>query len=349
MRIVHVASGREWRGGQRQTLLLARGLAVSHNITTRVLTGRGTPLARHLTDAGVETITPRWSAGLDPRALLALIRTLERDTIVHAHDNHAHALVATVARLQRIMVVATRRVDLPIRHPARWRRADAVIALSASIAKRLAADDVAPDRIHVIPPAIDLTHALHASPWPVGVPRSPDGVPLVVTIAALTDEKGVASLLDAAAQVHRRIHDVRFLVLGDGPNRHALLERRAQLGLEDVVMLPGHVDAPEAVLAYATLYAQPSLSEGFGSSVLDALARGVPAIVSDTGGLPDAVAEGGGRLVRPGDAAALAAGIVELLSDHRIRAELGAAGRVAAQRFGIERLVSDTLDVYRSL
>lgn len=349
MHIVHVASGREWRGGQRQTLLLARGLAAHGGIETRVFTGRDTPLARHLAGASVVTVALPWGIGLDPRALFALTRILDRGAIVHAHDNHAHALVATVAHVRRIKVVATRRLDLPIRHPARWRRADAVIALSGAVAARLVAGGVARDRIHVIPPAIDLAEVSRVSPWPTNVARPPEGVPLVVTIAALTDEKGVEVLLNAAAHVHRHMPDVRFMVLGEGPARPALLARRAQHGLEHVVALPGQVDAPEAILACATLYAQPSFSEGFGSSVLDALARGVPVIASDTGGLPDAVAGGGGQLVRPGDADALAAAIITLLADHRARTELGAAARVAAQRFGIERLVSDTLDVYRSL
>lgn len=328
---------------------MTRGLTARADVETLVITGRDTVLAQRLADAGVETVTPRWDIGLDPRALLAITRTLHSGTIVHAHDNHAHALVAMTPRLRQVRVVATRRVDLPIRRPARWRNADAVIALSGSIAKRLANHGISRERIHVIPPAIDLAAALDVSPWPTGLPRPPEDVPLVVTIAALTDEKGVDALLRAAALVHRQMPGVRFLILGDGPNRRALEERRAELRLEHVVMLPGHIDAPESILGHATLYVQPSLSEGFGSSVLDALARGVPTIVSDTGGLPDAVAGGGGQLVPPGHPDALAAAIIALLSDHRLRADLGAAARAGAQRFGIERLVSDTLDVYRSL
>jgi len=119
--------------------------------------------------------------------------------------------------------------------------------------------------------------------------------------------------------------------------------------VDEVVSMPGSVPRPEGVLTRATLLIQPSRHEGFGSVVLEALALGVPVVASAVGGLPDALAGGGGVLVPPNDPTALANAVAGLLAEPARRAALGEAGRAAAAGFGVERLVQRTLDVYRSL
>jgi glycosyltransferase involved in cell wall biosynthesis len=79
------------------------------------------------------------------------------------------------------------------------------------------------------------------------------------------------------------------------------------------------------------------------------MAAGVPVVASDTGGLPEALAGGGGLLVPPGNADRLAAAVRQLLDNPAEREALGAAGRSAATQFAVPRLVARTLDVYRSL
>src|SRR5690606_6528406 len=112
----------------------------------------------------------------------------------------------------------------------------------------------------------------------------------VACVAALTPEKGIDMLLEAAARLHHTHPDVEWIVLGEGPQRDALERRRHTLELDHVVTFAGHVEYPEAVLDGAVVVVQPSRSEGFGSSVLDALARGVPVVASATGGLPESLA-----------------------------------------------------------
>jgi len=87
--VVHVASGREWRGGQRQVWLLARALAKRDDVTQVVVTGHDSELARRLTADKIPTATPRWNSAVDVRALLATLRATDRSTILHAHDSHA--------------------------------------------------------------------------------------------------------------------------------------------------------------------------------------------------------------------------------------------------------------------
>jgi glycosyltransferase involved in cell wall biosynthesis len=116
-----------------------------------------------------------------------------------------------------------------------------------------------------------------------------------------------------------------------------------------VVDLAGFVPAPEAILREATVAVQPSISEGLGSSVLDALALGIPVVSTTAGGLPEALAHGGGVLVPPGSPMELAAAVGHLLDNEAERERHGATGRLAAGHFSVDQLVQRTLDVYRSV
>lgn len=347
--MIHVASGREWRGGQRQVLLLARGLASLPEVETSVVTGVGTTLAERLSAAGVPVHPVHWSMGLDPRVVGALLGELAADVIVHAHDSHAHTLADAAIRIRGGRLVVTRRVEFPIRRAGHWRRVDRVIALSGPVRDRLIAAEVPADRITVIPPGVDLAALESPPPWPAAVDLALAERSFLVTVAALTPEKGVDVLLDAAAHLQASHPEITWIVLGDGPQRDRLLARRKALGLEAVVMLPGHVEHPEAVVARARVMVQPSRSEGFGSSVLEALALGIPVVATQAGGLPESLAAGGGLLVPPGDPAALAGAVARILDDPALHERLSGDGRAAAEGFSAARLVSRTLDVYRSL
>ena len=346
---MHLASGREWRGGQRQVLILAAGLMGHAQVDSVVVTGKGTELARRLTAAGVPIFVVPWALGLDPRVAVHAMSALRPGAIMHAHDSHSHALADAISRMRDTPIVVTRRVTTMIKNPRRYKSAAAVIAISSAVRDLLLRAGVAAERIHVIPDAVDIAHVTAQQEWPAEIaPVAPD-TPLIVCVAALTREKGVEVLIDAAAVLRRTHPGARWLVLGEGPDRAALEARSRALGTDEVVTLAGFVNAPEAVLRRATIAVQPSHSEGLGSSVLDALALGVPVVATRVGGLPDALAFGGGLLVAPNSPVELSGAVARLLDDRVERERLGSTGRLAALEFAAERLVQRTLDVYRSV
>jgi glycosyltransferase involved in cell wall biosynthesis len=349
-RVILLASGREWRGGQRQVMLLARGLADAGGpVESVVVTGDDSVLADRCRAVGVTVHGVTWRVGIDPRVMPGLLSLIGPGTIIHAHDQHAHTLADAAVRIRGGRVVVTRRVDFAIRHPGRWRRVAHAIALSQPVRDRIIAAGVAPTRISVIPAGVVLGGLDPGPPWAeVVAQRRPDHR-LIVAIAALSAEKGLDVLLDAAALIAPAHPDLTWVVLGEGRERAALEARRDSLGLGAVVSFPGHVEHPEAALAQAELLVQPSRSEGFGSSVLDALALGVPIVASDAGGLPESLAAGGGVLVPAGDAPALARAVAALLDDSGQRERLSGDGRLAAQEFALPRLVQRTLEVYRAV
>jgi glycosyltransferase involved in cell wall biosynthesis len=230
--VVHVASGREWRGGQRQVWLLARELA-RLGVPQRVVTGAGSELARRLRAAGIPVRETPWRAGLDPRVLLALGAELRRGAaLLHAHDAHALTLAGLSAWTRRTPLIVTRRVDFHLRRRGFWGRARRVIAISDAVAAVLRADGIDPARIVVVRSGVDLTQAETA--LPIGVRARlglPAGASLAVHLGALVPHKDQATLLGAAALLRPRCPDLHWAIAGGGPLRGDLEGLRDRLAL----------------------------------------------------------------------------------------------------------------------
>ena len=161
--------------------------------------------------------------------------------------------------------------------------------------------------------------------------------------------KGQRHLIDAARRVVRELPDVRFLIVGEGELRPALERQVRDLGLERHVLLPGFRTDVLGLQKALDVFVMSSITEGLGSAMLDAMACGRPVVATRTGGIPEAVHDGvNGLLVPPHDDAALAAAIVRLLQDDALRERLGGAARQRiVNEFSVDRMVANTLDVYR--
>jgi glycosyltransferase involved in cell wall biosynthesis len=146
------------------------------------------------------------------------------------------------------------------------------------------------------------------------------------------------------------VPDARFVILGEGELRESLEKHVKELGLERHVFLPGFQTDVLALQKSFDIFAMSSVTEGLGSSMLDALACGTAVVGTRAGGIPEAIDhERTGLLVRPQHADELAAAIVRLLKDPELRATLGAAGRAHVEReFSVEKMVEGTLAVYQS-
>jgi glycosyltransferase involved in cell wall biosynthesis len=347
--VLHVASGREWRGGQRQVWLLARELA-RLGVAQRVVTGAGSELGRRLRGAGIPVVETAWRVGLDPRVVLALRREQHRGVLLlHAHDAHALTLAGLAAWSHPTPLIVTRRVDFHLRRRGFWGRACRVIAISDAVAAVLRADGIDPSRVVVVRSGVDLAQAETA--LPIGI-RSrlglAAGVPLAVHLGALVPHKDHATLLGAAALLRPRCSDLHWAIAGEGPLRGELERLRDRLGVGDRVHFLGQLPEPLGLLAEADLFVMSSREEGLGTSVLDAMARGIPVASTDAGGLPEMLGNGAGLVVPATDPAALAGAVERLVRDPVLRRELGGRGREAARRFSAARMAEEVLTVYRS-
>ena len=355
---LHIDSARTWRGGQNQVLLTVLGLrSLGHRA---MLVAHPAGELRQRAKEGHDVIGLAPATEMDLSAAWRLSRLLKRlkPDIVHAHDPHGVAMAALAlsmsTQLAKPPLVASRRVDFHMKGNAlsRWkyRQVGCFICASEAIRQMLVADGVPPAYAVTVHEGIDLGHVaaappadLHADLW------LPHHAPIVGNVAALVPHKGQRHLVEAAAIVVTQVPDARFVIAGEGELRAALERQIKERRLEKHVFLAGFRPDILSVHKGFDIFVMSSVTEGLGTSLLDAMACGKPVVATTAGGIPEVVADGEtGLLVPPRDDAALAAAIIRLLKDSPLRAAMGAAGeRRVRERFSSERMVQDTLDVYR--
>jgi len=359
---LHVDTARTWRGGQNQVLLTVNGLrAIGHRAA---LVAHPDGELRRRAAEGLELIPIAPRTEMDLSAAWKFSRLLKRldPDVIHAHDPHgvamsalALSLVAGSARGGPVPpLVASRRVDFHLKGNSfsRWkyRQVDCFIAASEAIRKMLVADGVDADRTVTVHEGIDVDY-VRAAP-PVNVHEAfflPHGAPVVGNVAALVPHKGQRYLIDAAHLVVQQLPDARFVILGEGELREHLEKQVHEHHLEKHVWLPGfRTDVLGCIKAF-DLFVMSSVTEGLGTSLLDAMAASRPIVATSAGGIPEIVEDGvTGLLVPPRDHAALAAAIVRLLRDDEARRRMGDAGFARVnERFTVERMVEMTADLYK--
>jgi glycosyltransferase involved in cell wall biosynthesis len=154
-------------------------------------------------------------------------------------------------------------------------------------------------------------------------------------VAALRPEKNHAMLLQVAVKL-RDVHpELRWLIVGDGPERDGLQSMAATLGVADRVHFMGTRSDTERILAALDLFALCSLNEASPVSILEALACGVPVVSTDVGSVKESILEGRtGRLVPSGDVEAFSAAVHAVLADPQVGRQMGSAGREHVCRTG---------------
>lgn len=230
-----------------------------------------------------------------------------------------------------------------LRIDERWCRR--IIAVSQSVKTDLIArTSLRDDLVTVIASGVE-TGAHFESP----VPFDPGHIPVVGTAGPLEAVKGVPFFLSAAQQVLDAGREVEFLVAGAGPEESNLRRLARELGISDkVTFVPYLLDFADS-LAAMDVFVLPSLQQGLGTVMLEAMSLGRPVIATGVGGVYSVVREGEtGLMVPPSNSGDLARRIVELLDDPvRARAIGTAARQLVESQFRVDRMVQQTADLYR--
>ena len=367
---LHVDTARTWRGGQNQVLLTVNGLRAIGQRATLVAHPSGE--LRQRAAEGLELIPLAPRTEMDLSAAWKLARLLKRlgPDVIHAHDPHGVAMAALALSLgsaaaasrgqsgrpsggPQPALVVSRRVDFHLKSNSfsRWkhRQVDCFLAASDAIRQMLLSDGVPPERAVTVHEGIDVDHVLAAPP--VNVHEAfwlPHHAPIVGNVAALVPHKGQRYLIDAARLVVHEIPDARFVILGEGELREHLERQVREHHLEKHVLLPGFRTDVLGCIKGFDVFAMSSVTEGLGTSLLDAMACRRPIVATRAGGIPEIVEDGvTGLLVPPRDAEALAGAAVRALKDDALRVRMGEAGFARVrERFTVERMVAETAAVY---
>jgi glycosyltransferase involved in cell wall biosynthesis len=361
LRVLHVDTGREWRGGQNQVFGLLRALRDEPGLEQILCAPPGSPLIARATEIGVAAIPLPLRGEFDLRSSRALRREIiEREIdVVHTHDAHAHGIALRAARpLVHVRLVVHRRVDFPIRSGWLGRRkhgprVDRYVAISAGVAGVLTDCGIPPGKIEIIPSGID-THRFDQIPEDVSLRRDlgvPPDAPLIGNVAALVDHKGHRFLIEAMPRVIEQVPGAHCAIVGEGPLRADLERRIREVGLEGRIHLAGWRDEIGACLRDFDVFCLSSHLEGLVTSLLDATLFGLPLVAFEAGGVPDVVIDGDtGWLVPNRDSEALAAALAEALTGgEEARQRAGRARRRTLDHFAIKRTAEKTLALWRRL
>jgi glycosyltransferase involved in cell wall biosynthesis len=378
LKILHVDSGREWRGGQQQVLYLTQGLE-ERGVVSVVATPQGSPLAQRLRRQNLPVIELPPSFPFSPRSIRTIQNLLaDRNwNLVHAHTAHAHTQMFLAFRLppprpfHRPGLVVSRRVDfVPARDPLTRLKytgtGQTFICVSDAIRGVLETYGVPGSSLRVVRSGVPLPGVSTPSdPLPSDDPlrrererrdlRSELGVPadgvLIGSIAQLVEHKGHRYLLEALPSVVAAMPGAHLVLLGSGDQEKDLRRQAARLSLNGALTFAGFRPLARRYLPAMDLFVSASVEEGLGTSLLDAQAAGVAVVGTRAGGMPEAIEDGvTGMLVEPSDPKQLAAAIIEVLGDQDLRRRMGRAGRRwVAENFSTARMVEETLAVSREI
>lgn len=370
MRVVHIIKVIRIAGAEQHLITLLSGLREQHIHAQMILlvepnnpmenyiaalTAKGVPVQpmviRHHADV---TLIPRLRQALE---------ALTPD-IVHTHLIHADLYGTLAARWLGVPVISSRHNDDAFRYRAAvrlanrtlWKMIAAGIAISDAIEDfSIKVEGATPKQMHRVHYGLDTSvQPLNRSEAKRKLIRElnlPDDTTLVGMVCRLVDQKGVRYGLEAFTQVAESFPKAHLLIAGEGPLRPELEAKVNAAGLSNRVHFLGWRSDAVALMAGLDILLAPSLWEGFGLVMLEAMAQQTPVIASRVSAIPEVVVDREtGLLVEPKDVDGLKKALTELLKDAALRQHMGLMGRDRMETaFSAKRMVEETMAVYHTV
>jgi glycosyltransferase involved in cell wall biosynthesis len=349
--VLLVAGPFEVRGSSAYSLRLAEGLA-AHGIEPTILTPNAdlvSPSRRERLSILIHSRLqlPIWGKVVRESVVRELAGQLP--DLIHIQSWSAYRTGVSLARKLERPFVLTVSNYLPhhvrFRFDSKWGRK--IIAVSQSVkSDLLSRTNLDSSLISVIHAGVDVSPSIRALPV-----FAPGRIPVVGTAGPLEAVKGNVYFLGAAQRVVAALPETEFLIAGSGPEEENLRHLVRDLGINRNVTFVSNLFEFTASLAAMDIFCLPSLRQGLGTVMLEAMALGRPVIASGVGGIYSVIQDDRtGLVVPPSDSARLAERILELLHDPVRARSLGEAGRrLVCEEFGVARMVSQTADVYREI
>ena len=360
MSLFQVDAGKEWRGGQRQSFLLAKEIQ-KKGYPLEFVVQPESPLFERVQEANIPVTPIKIHNEFDLTAALRLARVMrkKKSVLVHFHDSRSLAIGSYAASLARIPLrIISRRVDFALnKNPFSQRKykksVDSIIAVSLGVKKVLITSGIDSRVIDVVPDGIDLLP-------PEDIKKSdylrkefsfaPDDY-LVGIVAHLADHKGHKYLVEATKILKDKAPKIKIIIVGEGPLLMELTRQAKEIHVDDMVFFLGFREDVPKILASLDLFVLSSFLEGMGSSIMDAMAHKLPVVATNVGGIPEVVIDGKtGLLVPSRRPDALAEAILKLYRDPGLSSHLGELGcEIVNQQFSAASMADKILGIYKRL
>ena len=365
MRVLQLISSGGYYGAEAVILNLSKALR-RRGCEVRVgtflnLHATNTEIAKQAEESGFPVQLIPCAGRLDwnaVRALRSYVRD-ERIEVIHSHGYKADIYGYFASRHESARIISTCHL-WPGGDVKLWlysmldrlllRRFPRVVAVSEEIAQSLRRMRVSSARLTVIDNGIDMTPFTSAMPT-LRAELGTGSAPIVGLVGRLAPQKGPDYLLRAARLVRRRMPDVRYVFVGDGPEKTNLQAMAERLSIADKVFFLGRRDDMPQIYRSLDLMVLPSREEGMPMTIIEALAAGTPVIATRVGSVPKLIRhQETGLLLESGDIKGLSDAIVLMLSKPELRREYAATGRQLVYRqYSADCMADKYLDLYSQI
>jgi len=386
IKVIHIITRLDRGGSAQNTLLtchelshkydvvLAHGLSLESKMTDweKQSVNRQITEARKngLKDITISSLVRRIDPVRDLRALFAICKLVKREkpAIVHTHTYKAGILGCWAAKMAGVPII----IHTPHGHiffghfsPLVTNFFMMIEKLTAGIVDRMVAltegerrDYIAcsvanPEKMVTIHSGVNMDRFMKVKVNTERKKRSlglnPEA-PVVGAVGWLLPIKGPLYLLRAMGEIWQNHPDIHLVYVGKGDLEEDVKREASRTGVSDKVKFLGWRDDIPEIMQVLDIFVLPSLNEGMGRVLVEAMASGKPIVASNVGGIPDLVKDGqNGFLVGPGDVNGLSLAMKKLIADEELRVKMGAKGRAMAQSYGVEEMIGKIDDLYTAL
>lgn len=351
--------------GGAETDLLSIVKSIDRTKFNPIVVCPGGPLYEYLTGLNVKTFMfklPSWRKGKSilflPWAVYKLRKTILRENInlIHVNDFWYFPVVYLASRNLEVPCITHIRQEIEVEKIKKYwlHYSDMLIPMSDHIKTSAIRTEIPEKKIKVVYTGLHLDDIPFTGSSDVKEKLGIAGhEPVIGTVANIYPRKGYEYLIEAIANIKKEIKDLRCIIVGEGDREYKLkLDRLAnKLGVSENIIYVGFQRNVYPFIAIFDIFVLPSILEGFGIALIEAMAMGKPVVASNTGGIPEVVEDGvTGILVPPKNPDALADAILGLLNDKIKMKAMGIAGKERVNKFfTLKRMISQIENCYDEL
>jgi glycosyltransferase involved in cell wall biosynthesis len=359
MKVLHLSSEKSWRGGEQQMAYLIEELT-KLGVQSYVAVRRKSEFLEWCKQAAIPYTELSFKNDFDFFSAISLKKYCRKEKfdLIHLHSSRGHGIAFLSALLgNNIAMVLSRRVDFPLKHDffssAKYNHPaiKKIICVSKKIKQIVSGSIKHPDRCVIVYDGVDLlrfkgkgVRELIRNELSIR-----NDAFFIGNIAALAPHKDYFTFLETA-KILSENKSLKFVIVGDGALRNEIEIKIEDLKLKDKVLILGFRKDLENVYASLDLLLYTSKEEGLGSTLLDAMAYGVPIVATEAGGIPEIVINERTGLTAPvQDAKRLAEQVMRLINNVPLRQKLITNAEIFAKDFSKEKMATKTFEIYKQI
>ena len=358
MKVLHVDTGKEWRGGQRQALLLHEGL-LKKGVESYMAANESGKLIKRCKKNCLDYV---YKGEINPISAINLKKIIQniKPDIVHSHDAHSLTPALILKYLGfKYKLVHTRRVDFHIKNNlmSRWKynnkNLDSLIAISEGV-KNILVNDGIKRPVEKIYSGLGKNSIVNLSDNEKNDLRKKLGINpsffVIGCVGNFVPHKDFETLIRAFTLVYDEKKDVKLLLVGDGELLADMKKLAEKLNISGNVIFTGYAENVGELMNIMDLYAATSEEEGLNTSVIEAMMHGLPVVATKAGGLPELIKDDfNGYLCDVKDYTGVADKLIILLNDEEKIHRFSVNALEMSETFDVAHMVEKYMEIYQKI